>query len=83
MFRYIFSIKFSFAAYLFKLCFLGDPRPPVGRPKKRQFFERRIFSDANAEKMAFFRTPKNGAFLAPALSLRNTHAVSFRQQAWT
>ena len=45
----VFFIMFPFPGYVFTLCFLGGPRRPVGRLKKRHFFGRRkngIFSDA-------------------------------------
>ena len=45
----VFFIIFPFPGYVFTLCFLGGPRRPVGRPKKRHFF-------------GFFRVRQYGAF---------------------
>ena len=50
-----FFIMFPFPGYVFTLCFLGGPRRPVGRPKKRHFF--------GAKKRHFFG-PKKGRFFA-------------------
>ena len=48
-------IMFPFPGYVFTLCFLGGPRRPLGRPKKRHFF-------VSFEKMTFFRVRQYGAF---------------------
>ena len=60
----VFFIMFPFPGYLFTLCFLGGPRRPVGRPKKRHFFGRRKF------RPFVFSHETIRCFLAPALSLR-------------
>ena len=39
----VFFIMFPFPGYVFTLCFLGDPRRPVGRPKKRRRRKKRFF----------------------------------------
>ena len=66
----VFFIMFPYPGYVFTLCFLGGPRRPLGRPKKRHFF--------GAKKCHFFGRRKNDVFsretircfLAAALSLR-------------
>ena len=65
----VFFIMFPFPGYVFTLCFLGGPRRPVGRPKKRHFFgaKKRIFSD---RKNDVFSRETIRCFLALALSLR-------------
>ena len=62
-----FSSCFPFPGYVFTLCFLGGPRRPVGRPKKRHFFGWRFFG---VRKNDVFSRETIRCFLAPALSLR-------------
>ena len=74
----VFFIMFPFPGYVFTLCFLGGPRRPLGRPKKRHFFGAKKRHFFGAKKCHFFGRRKNHVFsretircfLAAALSLR-------------
>ena len=74
----VFFIMFPFPGYVFTLCFLGGPRRPLGRPKKRHFFGAKKRHFFGAKRCHFFGRRKNDVFsretircfLAPALSLR-------------
>ena len=58
----LFFIMFPFPGYVFTLCFLGGPRRPVGRPKKRHFFGAKKCHFFGPKKMTFFRVRQYGAF---------------------
>ena len=50
----VFLIMFPFPGYIFTLCFLGGPRRPVGRPKKRHFFGAKNCHFFGAKNCHFF-----------------------------
>ena len=70
--RMYFSSCFPFPGYVFTLCFLGGPRRPVGRPKKRpkkcHFFASKKWRFFGVRKNDVFSRETIRCFLAPALS---------------
>ena len=86
IFSDIFSIMFPFPGYVFTLCFLGGPRRPVGRPKKRHFFGRRktvLFGSSAlfAEHGYHISPPTTGLNLEPAEISTSKFANSKQQMS--
>ena len=70
----VFFIMFPLPGYVFTLCFLGGPRRPVGRPKKRHFFGAKKCHFFGPK--TFFRVRQYGAFWLPRFHCGDGYHIS-------
>ena len=76
----VFFIMFPYPGYVFTLCFLGGPRRPLGRPKKRHFFGAKKRHFFGAKKCHFFGRRKNDVFSRETIRCFWAAALSLRRR---